>query len=97
MSGYETVEIERHGATAVVYLNRPDSLNAFNGALRRDLLAAVESINNDPDIRVGILTGQGRAFSAGADLSEDTSGADFDVRDELKKEYKPVLMAIRLK
>ena len=90
---YETVEISREGAVAVVTMNRPEGMNSFNAALRRDLAAAVNEVNADPDIRVAILTGAGRAFGAGADLTEKNDG-DFSVVDQLNGEYKPVLMAI---
>ncbi|GAB3278062.1 enoyl-CoA hydratase/isomerase family protein [Parahaliea aestuarii] len=93
MSTLETVTIERHDQVALVSLNRPDSLNAFSAELRRDLAAAVSEVNADEGIRVVVLTGIGRAFSAGADLME-VQGDDFDVRSQLNNEYKPVLMAI---
>ena len=95
MSKYETVLVERHGAVAVVSLNRPDKLNSFDGPLRRDLLLAVREVNDDDSVRVVILTGAGRAFSAGADLAdmpEDKS--TFRVEDQLNGEYKPALMEI---
>ena len=76
MSDYETVQVERHGAVAVVSLNRPDALNSFNAALRRDLLRAVRHVNGDPCVRVVVLTGEGRAFCAGADLAEKPSESD---------------------
>lgn len=94
MSEYETVLIEREGAVARVILQRPEALNAFNARQRADLMAAVEAVNSDDSVRVVILTGAGRAFCAGADLSE-TVGDDFDVRAQLKTEYKPVLGAIQ--
>ncbi len=93
MANYDTVTVERFERVALVSFNRPDSLNAFNAALRADILQAVEEVNADPEIRVAVLTGAGRAFSAGADLAEVT-GADFDVENQLNGEYKPVLMAI---
>ncbi|WP_116365225.1 enoyl-CoA hydratase/isomerase family protein [Parahaliea mediterranea] len=93
MSALETVTIERHDNVALVSLNRPDSLNAFSAELRRDIGAAVDEVNADDSIRVVVLTGVGRAFSAGADLME-VQGDDFDVRRQLNEEYKPVLMAI---
>ena len=93
MSEYESVIVERHGQVAVVSLNRPDSLNAFNKTMLRELLPAIEAVNADGNIRVAILTGVGRAFSAGADLSEDMD-PDFRVEDQLNNEYKPILMAI---
>ena len=95
MSDYETVIVERHDSIAVVSLNRPDSLNSFNGALRRELLVAVREVNEDDSIRVVILTGVGRAFSAGADLAEmPAEGKNFRVEDQLNGEFKPLLMEI---
>ena len=70
MSTYETVMVERHGPVAVVSLNRPDNLNSFNKTLRRDLLLAVREVNGDDSVRVVVVTGVGRAFSAGADLAD---------------------------
>jgi 2-(1,2-epoxy-1,2-dihydrophenyl)acetyl-CoA isomerase len=93
MSKYQTVLIERHGETAVVSLNRPDSLNAFDAQLRRELRLAVREVNDDPAVRVAILTGAGRAFCAGADLAESTETAEnFRVEDQLNGEFKPVLL-----
>ena len=95
MSDYETVIVERHDSIAVVSLNRPDSLNSFNAALRRELLLAVREVNEDDSIRVVILTGVGRAFSAGADLAEmPAGGKDFRVEDQLNGEFKPILMEV---
>ena len=83
MSTYETVLVERHGSVAVVSLNRPDNLNSFNKTLRRELLLAVREVNGDDSVRAVVVTGVGRAFSAGADLAdvpEDT--LTFRVEDE---------------
>ncbi|HEY6131213.1 MAG TPA: enoyl-CoA hydratase/isomerase family protein, partial [Halioglobus sp.] len=70
MSDYETVLLERRGPVAIVSLNRPDNLNSFNGPLRHELLLAVREVNEDDSVRVVVLTGAGRAFSAGADLTD---------------------------
>jgi 2-(1,2-epoxy-1,2-dihydrophenyl)acetyl-CoA isomerase len=95
MSNYETVKVERQGAVAVVSLNRPDNLNSFNGALRRELLLAVREVNDDDSVRVVVLTGTGRAFSAGADLTDMPQDiSTFRVVDQLNHEYKPLLMEI---
>ena len=95
MSMYETVMVERHGPVALVSLNRPDSLNSFNKALRRDLLLAVREVNGDDSARVVVVTGAGRAFSAGADLADvPEDKATFRVEDQLNGEYKPMLMEI---
>ena len=95
MSHYETVNVERLGAVAVVSLNRPDSLNAFDASLRRDLLRAVRDVNGDEAVRVVVLTGEGRAFCAGADLAEQPPDAEhFRVEDQLNGEYKPAMLEI---
>jgi len=93
MCQYETVNVERRGRVAIVSMDRAEVLNAFNTALRRDLLKAVNEVNADENIRVAILAARGRAFSAGADLGEDEQ-PEVTVVDQLNKEYKPVLMAI---
>jgi 2-(1,2-epoxy-1,2-dihydrophenyl)acetyl-CoA isomerase len=95
MNKYETVQVERRGQVAVVSLNRPDSLNAFNASLRRELRLAVREINEDDSIRAVVLTGAGRAFCAGADLTETVDQDEtFLVEDQLNGEYKPIMLEI---
>jgi 2-(1,2-epoxy-1,2-dihydrophenyl)acetyl-CoA isomerase len=95
MSNYETVLVERRDSVAVVSLNRPDKLNSFDSVLRRELLLAVREVNEDDSVRVVILTGAGRAFSAGADLADmPEDKTNFRVEDQLNGEYKPALMEI---
>jgi 2-(1,2-epoxy-1,2-dihydrophenyl)acetyl-CoA isomerase len=95
MASYDTVKVERHGSVAVVSLSRPDKLNSFDAALRRDLLPAVREVNDDDTVRVVVLTGEGRAFSAGADLQDmPEDKTHFRVEDQLNCEYKPILMEI---
>ncbi len=64
------VLLSRQGAVAVLTLNRPASLNSFTRQMHRDLWAALDEVEADPSIRALVLTGAGRAFCAGADLSE---------------------------
>ena len=71
---YETLLYDVDGAIATVTLNRPDNLNAFDTSLRREFIGAAREVNKDDDIRVVVLTGAGRAFSAGADLAEAGAG-----------------------
>ena len=61
---------DKHDNYAVFTMNRPERLNALGGTMQADLSAALADFGADPAMRVGILTGAGRAFSAGADLRE---------------------------
>ena len=65
---------EKHleGHYAIFTMNRPERLNAQGAIMAQDLEAALQDFTNDPEMRVGIVTGAGRAFSAGADLREMT-------------------------
>ena len=93
MSEFETVKYEQDDSVAVITINRPDAMNSFDDALRRDLLAACEKAAGDSAIRAVVLTGEGRSFSAGADLK---SGLDPNrsIEDMLQQEYRPVLESI---
>ncbi len=64
------VRIDNHGAVRVVSMNRPDKLNALNTDLLLALRDALEAADQDDGVRALVLTGEGRGFSAGADLSE---------------------------
>lgn len=66
----KTVLYSREGAIGTIQLNRPQSLNAVNGALVEDLFAALKEARDDKEARVIILKGAGRAFCAGVDLKE---------------------------
>jgi methylglutaconyl-CoA hydratase len=66
---YETLELVRDGATLNLRLNRPDKRNAFNGTVIEDLTHAFTAVDGDPDTRVVLLSGNGKSFSAGADLA----------------------------
>lgn len=69
------VTTNRDGAIEVITLNRPEKMNAFNTALFGKLMDAVSAANKDPDVRVMVITGSGRAFCAGADIEGGFGGA----------------------
>ena len=66
---YETLEIERRGKVATIWMNRPAVFNAFDEQLIAELAAACKELDADPTVRVVILGGRGKHFSAGADLN----------------------------
>ena len=71
----ETILIERRGRLLVVTLNRPETLNAFNLALHNEMVEALVFAKDDPGSDVVLLTGAGRAFSAGGDLDHIANSA----------------------
>ena len=64
---YETLDYQVEDGVLTLTLNRPDRMNAFNGLMRRELIAAFDAADADDAVRVVIMTGAGRAFCAGAD------------------------------
>ncbi|HWA60964.1 MAG TPA: enoyl-CoA hydratase/isomerase family protein [Caulobacteraceae bacterium] len=66
---YTAVEYEKRDHVAILTLNRPDRLNAINGDLRNDVHAAVEEAHADDEVRALVITGAGKGFCSGADLS----------------------------
>ena len=66
---YETVEVLRDGGVATLWMNRPEVHNAFNAQLIADLSAACRALDADASVRVVVLAGRGKSFSAGADLN----------------------------
>lgn len=88
-----TIRLDVAESVATITLDRPDSLNALNAAMRRELLAALKSVARDDAIRAAILTGAGRGFCAGADLRGGDAERDF--RRVLTAEYHPIVTVIR--
>ena len=88
----DIVKYEQHGAVVVITLNRPDAMNSFTSQLSFDLLDALEKAHHDETIRVVVITGEGRCFSAGADLKSGFEGRS--VFGKLQYEYRPVMSAI---
>lgn len=65
---YETLRYDVEGRILTLTLNRPERLNAFNGQMCRELIAAFDQADSDDDVKAVIVTGAGKAFCAGADL-----------------------------
>ena len=84
----ETIEILKNKKVSTIRLNRPDLLNAVNEQLVWDLQEATQEVMNDEDTKVVILTGAGRGFSAGADLSERKASWSGS-KDALMRGYRP--------
>ena len=84
----ETVSFEKHEGIGVIKFNRPQVLNAMNHQLWMDLQTALEAARVDPQVKVIIITGEGRAFSTGADLKESKNRSPEEDREYLYKVQK---------
>lgn len=93
MNNVDTVKYARDGKVAIITISRPDAMNSFNTRLRRELLAAFQRARQDEGVRVVVLTGEGRSFSAGADLKGSLS-SDRPVDQQLQSEYRPIFECI---
>jgi enoyl-CoA hydratase len=82
---FECIIYEKVSGIAVIKLNRPKVLNAMNKQLWLDFQSALEDVRGDPMIKVLIVTGEGRAFSTGADLKESKTRSLEDYRDYLEE------------
>ena len=93
-----TVQTERRAGVATIVLDRPDAMNAVDKQLGAELLAALQQAAADDEVRAVVLTGNGRAFSSGADLKAGFDpGPDNrpDVGGALRERFHPIIHAIR--
>jgi 2-(1,2-epoxy-1,2-dihydrophenyl)acetyl-CoA isomerase len=98
----QLIQTEQHGAVCVMRLNRPDALNAFTAAMLVQLRQALEAAADDVQTRCVLITGVGRAFSAGQDLadphvapSRDAGAAPKDIGHMLEHFYIPLALRLR--
>jgi enoyl-CoA hydratase/carnithine racemase len=80
MASFETLKLEIEDGVGLLTLSRPDKLNAFNTQMLKDLIAAFDQTDADDAVRAVIVTGEGRAFCAGADLSAGATTFDYAAR-----------------
>jgi enoyl-CoA hydratase/carnithine racemase len=97
-----TVLIEREEPIAVVRLNRPEQLNALSNQLMNELVGALENLDEDETIRCIVLTGDEKAFAAGADIKELSDATHFELYfggridkwDSIRKVRTPIVAAV---
>jgi enoyl-CoA hydratase len=100
---YANILVEQDGGVAVITLNRPKVLNALNGDTMNELADALDSFERDDAVRCTVLTGNDRAFAAGADVGEMAkavpvdmlTGYRFQQWDRIRKISKPIIAAVR--
>jgi enoyl-CoA hydratase len=96
------VEYEVRGRVAVLKINRPDKKNAVNGDVANGMEAAIDRLEDDPEVWLGVLTGEGTVFCAGADLKAINEGRAAEIQTErggfagivARKRTKPIIAAV---
>ncbi|MET0427233.1 MAG: enoyl-CoA hydratase-related protein [Microvirga sp.] len=94
---FTTLHLSMTGAVATIALARPDRLNALNAAMHADLREALGLCDADETVKVVVLTGEGRAFSSGQDLSEDVprdAAGRIDLGPSLARDYNPLVLRL---
>jgi enoyl-CoA hydratase len=103
MTAYQCLKVETRGRVGIITLCRPDALNALNHQLTSEITAALRAFEADDGIGAMVLTGDGKAFAAGADIKEmapksfaDVYSEDFITAtwEELTRTRKPVIAAV---
>jgi 2-(1,2-epoxy-1,2-dihydrophenyl)acetyl-CoA isomerase len=99
LSDLETILVQKNGNIEQLTLNRPNALNAINETMGDELLTTLKQAAEDSDVRCVVITGAGRAFSAGEDVQglreRYGQGKHPSLGDHLRKKYHPIILAIR--
>ena len=90
-----TILVATDGATRTLSLNRPLALNSFTAAMHRELLAALDAAAADVAVRAVVITGTGRGFCAGQDLSDPEMTGKVDVGAVIERYYRPLATRVR--
>lgn len=102
MEDYSTILVETHQRVGLIRLNRPEALNALNATILKELNTALQSFDGDEGIGAMVITGDERAFAAGADIKEmaDSSAVEMLQRDNISafdrimEITKPIIVAV---
>ena len=93
-----SVQVQRRGAVTTILLDRPQAMNAVNAELGDELLAALTNAADDTAVRAVVLTGNGQAFSSGADLRsgfDPTEAGRPNVQKALRERFHPIILTLR--
>ena len=95
---FNTVNLLIEDGVALLTLNRPDRLNSFNADMHEEVRQAIKAIKKDKNVRCLVLTGSGRGFCAGQDLSDRNVAPDVEMPDlglSVEKNYNPLIRTLR--
>jgi 2-(1,2-epoxy-1,2-dihydrophenyl)acetyl-CoA isomerase len=91
----DNILFELESGVANITLNRPDKLNSFNRQMALELIQVLEQCSSNDEVRSILLTGAGRGFCAGQDLSEAIGEGAYEIEDIIEKQYNPIIRLIR--
>jgi len=95
---YETIEFELTDGVAVLTLNRPDRMNSFNTLMHGEVRDALKQVRKDASVRCLLITGNGRGFCAGQDLSDrnvDPNAEMPNLGESIEKNYNPLIRTLQ--
>ncbi len=90
----DTILTELQDGVALIKLHRPKSYNAVNGEMADMLISTIEELDRRPDVRVMMLTGEGKAFCSGQDLSDIEDLSDVPFAEIIDRQYNPLVRLI---
>ncbi|OEK00064.1 2-(1,2-epoxy-1,2-dihydrophenyl)acetyl-CoA isomerase [Roseivirga sp. 4D4] len=92
---FEFLKYDIKDGVATITLNRPDVYNALNNEITYELQAALKDAKRNSEVRVVVLTGEGKAFCSGQDLKASSAEPNRSFSDSIHKRYNPIIKAIR--
>ena len=97
---FETIILKKEGHVATLTMNRPDMMNALSTRMLQEMVTAVGELSQDDDVRVVILTGAGRVFCSGADVSKGgkasgLAGTPVEMRSNVRNSYQKVALGLQ--
>ncbi|GAB5526369.1 MAG: 2-(1,2-epoxy-1,2-dihydrophenyl)acetyl-CoA isomerase PaaG [Roseivirga sp.] len=92
---YEFIKYTKEAGVATIALNRPEVYNALNDEITYELQAALKAVKKDAEVRVVVLTGEGKAFCSGQDLKAAAATPNRSFSDSIHKRYNPIIKALR--
>jgi len=97
---FETVILKKEGHIATITMNRPDKMNALNKQMLQEMVAVIDEIASNDDMRVVVLTGAGMVFCSGADISEGgkasgLSGTPVEMHHNVRNSYQKVALGLQ--
>lgn len=92
---FEFIKYDIKDGVATITLNRPDVYNALNNEITYELQAALKDAKRNNEVRVVVLTGEGKAFCSGQDLKASSAEPNRSFSDSIHKRYNPIIKAIR--